>query len=117
MNIKTIDPQEWSTFFTDFSARNRGRRARFELFSRQGDVGEEEREGVFESASIEGSVVTVARLDNAEGGGAVMTDNIPNIHGVSVQYDSDGSDNTLELMNDKGDMTVLHFESLVDGDS
>ena len=114
---KSIDPAEWSEFLSEFSERNRGRRARFELFSRGGDVGEEEQEGVFESASIAKSVVTIMRTDNTEGKNESMADEIPNIHGIAVQYDSDNSENTIELTNDKGDMTVLHFESRVDGDS
>ena len=114
---KMIEPGDWSNFLSEFSERNRGRRARFELFSRGGDVGEEEQEGVFESASIAGSVVTVTRTDNTEGKNESMSDEIPNVHGIAVQYDSDNSENTIELTNDKGDMTVLHFESRVDGDS
>lgn len=114
---KMIEPGEWSNFLSEFSERNRGRRARFELFSRGGNVGEEEQEGVFESASMDGSVVTVTRIDNTEGKNEIMADDIPNIHGIAVQYDSDNSENTIELTNDKNDMTVLHFESRVDGDS
>lgn len=114
---KMIEPGDWSKFLVEFSERNRGRRARFELFSRVGDVGEEEQEGVFVSSSISGSVVTIRRTDNTEGKNESMADEIPNIHGIAVQHDSDNSENTIELTNDKGDMTVLHFESRVDGDS
>ena len=114
---KLIEPSEWDRFLSEFSERNRGRRARFELFSREGDVGEEDQEGVFESASVKNGVVTIKRLDNTEVENETMSDDIPNIHGISIQYDSDQSENTIELTNDKGDMTVLHFESRVDGDS
>jgi hypothetical protein len=117
MDKKVVDPAEWPEFLQGFSARNRGRRARFELFSRSGDVGEEDEEGVFESASVDGGVVTITRTDNTEGKVETMADEIPNIHGITIQYDFDESENTIELMNDKGDMTVLHFESRVDGDS
>jgi hypothetical protein len=117
MDKRVVDPAKWSEFLQEFSNRNRGRRARFELFSRSGDVGEEDEEGVFESAMVNGNVVTITRTDNTEGKSEKMADDIPNIHGISIQYDSDESENTIELMNDKGDMTVLHFESRVDGDS
>ena len=46
-----------------------------------------------------------------------MTDTFTDIRGIAVQPDVDGSDITLELTDSNGDMTVLHFESLVDGDS
>ena len=46
-----------------------------------------------------------------------MTDELKNIRGVSVQYDTDNSEDMLEFTNDKGELTTLHFESLVDGDS
>jgi hypothetical protein len=112
-----IEPGEWSSFLSAFTKRNRGRRARFELFSRGGNVGEEEQEGIFESAAIEGNVVAIIRIDNTEGKNETMADKITNIRGIAVQHDSDDSENTLELTNDKNDMTVLHFESRVDGDS
>ncbi|NOT47489.1 MAG: hypothetical protein HOP17_07035 [Acidobacteria bacterium] len=110
---KTIDPNEWSEFLTDFSNRNRGRRSRFEEFTR-GSVAEEDEEGVFESVSIQNAVVTISRLTANK---TPIADHIENIHGIVVQYDTDGSENTIEFMNPNGDMTVLHFESLVDGDS
>jgi hypothetical protein len=114
--IKTIDPQEWAEFLTDFSTRNRGRRARFEAFSRQG-VAEEDEEAVFEKIAIEKDVVTVTRTNRSASSDSAITDDVSGVHGISVQYDTDNSENTLEFMNTNGDMTVLHFESKVDGDS
>ncbi len=112
-----IEPSNWTEFLSEFSKRNSGRRARFELFRRDGEVAEEEREGYFEQISINNSVVNIERKYKNHEEDRVMSDKIPNIHGISVQYDTDESENTLEFTNDKGDMTVLHFESLVDGDS
>lgn len=112
-----IEPKEWAEFLSAFSNRNHGRRARFEVFGPRGSVGEEAQEAKFKSASIDNHTVTITRIDNTEAKERVMNDEFPNIRGVAVQYDTDGSEVMLELTNDKGAMTVLHFESLVDGDS
>lgn len=114
---KSIGPANWKSFLADFSDRNRERRARFELFHHDGAVREEEQEAHFESVSVEGGVVTVKRIDRGGREPKEITINLPNIHGISVQYDTDGSEDTLEFTNQNGDMTVLHFESKVDGDS
>ncbi len=114
--IKAVEPQEWSAFLNAFSERNHGRRARFEIFS-HGDFSEEEQEAYFTSASIEGQVVTVKRHYKKHDQETTMTDKLENIRGVSVQYDTDNSEDMLEFTNDKNELTTLHFESLVDGDS
>lgn len=113
---KIIEPAEWSDFLSEFSERNRGRRARFELFRRDGEVAEESQEGYFEQIGIEKDVVTIERKYKDHTEDKVMSDAIPNIHGIAVQYDIDNSENMLEFTNDKGDMTVLHFESMIDGE-
>jgi len=46
-----------------------------------------------------------------------MTDELKNIRGISVQYDTDNSEDMLEFTDDKNQLTTLHFESRVDGDS
>ncbi len=114
---KTIEPANWSKFLSEFTERNRGRRARFELFRHDGEIAEEGQEGYFESVSIDDEAVTVVRTDKSQRDEHEMKDRIPNVHGIAVQLDSDGSDNTIELTNERGDMTVLHFESMIDGDS
>lgn len=113
---KTISPDEWNEFLADFSVRNNGRRARFEAFSRRG-VAEEDEEAAFDAIGIERDVVTVTRLNRSTASESKITDEVIGVHGISVQYDTDNSENTLEFMDTNGDMTVLHFESLVDGDS
>ena len=40
-----------------------------------------------------------------------------NIRGISIQYDTDESEDMLEFTNDNNELTTLHFESRVDGDS
>ena len=116
MDKKIIAPDEWNEYLADFSTRNQGRRARFEAFSRDG-VAEEDEEAVFESVSIAGDAITVNRTVRADDKNAPIKDEITGVHGITVQLDSDGSDNTMEFMNTNGDLTVLHFESMVDGES
>lgn len=114
---KMIDPANWEKYLGEFSERNRGRRARFELFRRDGEIAEEEQEGSFDSISLDGTAVIIVRVDKSKRSEAEIKDRIPNIHGISVQHDSDGSDNTVEFTNARGDLTILHFESTIDGDS
>lgn len=115
-SIRTIEPDKWSDFLAGFSSRNRGRRARFESFSR-GGVFEEDEEAVFEKAEISDRLATVTRTNRSEAKPTKLTAEITDVRGISVQYDTDNSENTLEFMETNGDMTVLHFESMVDGGS
>ena len=113
---RLIDPSTWAEFLSEFSERNRGRRARFEAFSRDG-VREEDEEAVFDRVSFSNGMATVTRNVIKADGETPIIDEVPEVHGISIQYDSDNSENTMEFMDTNGDMTVLHFESLVDGDS
>ncbi|HQU91790.1 MAG TPA: hypothetical protein PLK77_05800 [Pyrinomonadaceae bacterium] len=116
MDKKIIAPDEWNEYLADFSTRNNGRRARFEAFSR-GSVREEDEEAVFQTVSISGDKVTVGRVVRSASGDSAIADEITGVHGIAIQLDSDGSDNTMEFMDTNGDLTVLHFESMVDGES
>ncbi len=116
--IKAIEPQEWDTFLGAFTTRNHGRRARFEIFGPNGGFKEEEQEGNFVYVSIADHTVTVKRHYEKHGGEqATMTDELKNVRGIAVQYDTDNSEDMLQFTDDKGSMTTLHFESKVDGDS
>lgn len=112
----TIEPSNWLDFLSDFTDRNRGRRARFEIF-RPGTSAEEQQEGHFETATINDNVVTIQRSYESHGEQKIMSDDITDVHGIVVQLDTDGSEDTLEFTDHNGDLTVLHFESLVDGGS
>ncbi len=115
--IKMVEPQEWQTFLNSFSRRNSGRRARFEIFGPNGGFKEEEQEGYFHNISIDSGTVSVERRYQKQGKEAVMADELKNIVGVSVQYDTDNSEDMLQFTDNKGGMTTLHFESRVDGSS
>jgi len=111
--INVVDPQEWATFLNGFTERNKGRRARFEIYS-HGNSSEEQQEGHFEHISIDGHTVSVKRT---YGEGSVMNDELTNVRGISVQLDTDNSEDMLEFTDAEGNLTTLHFESRVDGDS
>src|SRR5438552_3626309 len=114
--IKAIEPKEWGAFLNGFTERNRGRRARFEIFSR-GDFAEEEQEAYFENVSVNDNTVVVKRTYEKHGEQATMIDTLENIRGISVQYDTDNSEDMLEFTGRRNELTTLHFESRVDGDS
>ena len=115
--IKPVEPREWATFLNAFTGRNRGRRARFEIFGPKGSFKEEEREGIFEGISIDGATIKVKRNYTSGRIERSMTDDVTNIRGVAVQYDTDNSEDMLQFTDEKNAMTVLHFASRVDGDS
>lgn len=116
MDRKTIAPDEWVTYLEEFSTRNRGRRARFEAFAAGGTVTEEDEEAVFDSVRAEGDRFTVRRLNRTNGDRPIEAE-LTGIRGLAVQHDSDGSDNTIEFADDRGDLAILHFESTVDGEN
>ena len=112
--VKTIEPQQWDAFLNGFTTRNRGRRARYEFFSR-GRVFEEDEEARLESASVDGNSVTIKRRHNNRGAESEAVEELENIRAISVQYDTDDSEYVLELTNDENELTILRLESRVDG--
>ena len=115
MEKKVVPPDEWGKYLEEFSVRNRGRRARFEAFA-GGIVTEEDEEAVFDSASMDNNTAKVRRLNRTHNDEPI-NDELTDIRGLTVQLDSDGSDNTIEFLDSNGDMAVLHFESMVDGEN
>lgn len=115
MEKKVITPGEWAEYLEGFSSRNRGRRARFEAFA-EGRVTEEDEEAVFDGVSMEKNTARVRRLNRTHNDDPLI-DELTDIRGLTVQLDSDGSDNTIEFLDSNGDVTILHFESMVDGEN
>ncbi len=119
--IKQIEPKNWNKFLEEFSTRNKNRRARFNTFERNGDTQEEAIEAHLRKVSIEKddgkSTITVRRVDTTEIEAETRTDTITNVRGVSVQYDTDGSEDVLEITDDQNTLISLRFESKVDGAS
>ncbi len=118
---KAIAPDKWKDFLKEFSERNRNRRARFDVFFASGETAEEGEEGHLESVSLNkngnNTQVIVKRADQTEGKNETMTDAIDNVRGVVVQYETDGSENALEITDAKNTLMSLRLESKLDGNS
>ena len=119
--IKQIEPNNWATFLEEFSTRNNNRRARFDVFRRGGSTEEERQESHFEAASLKGSgnktAVVVVRIDRSKTEAGKMRDTITDVVGIAVQYDTDGSEDALQITDRENELISLRFESKVDGAS
>ncbi len=105
----------------EFAARNNNRRARFDVFRSGGAIEEEAHEEHLEDILLksEGNAksVEVIRIDRTSGKAEKKRDVITNVRGISVQYDTDGSEDVLEITDDQNTLISLRFESKVDGAS
>jgi hypothetical protein len=118
---KLIEPNEWAEFLKKFSARNKNRRARFNIFFSSGETVEEGEEGHLEDVALNKTgnetQVIVKRDDQSAGTSETMVDTIEHVRGVAVQYETDGSENILEITDGKNTLFSLRFESKLDGAS
>lgn len=118
---KAIEPKNWAKFLEDFTARNANRRARFNIFFESGETLEEGEEGHLESVALDKNgdkaQVIVRRADLTAENEATMTDTIENVRGITVQFDTDRSEDFLEITDGKNTLFSLRFESKVDGAS
>jgi hypothetical protein len=118
---KMIEPDKWEDFLKGFSERNRQRRARFNVFFRSGETVEEGEEGHLQNIVLrkdEGKAhVTIERADRSSEKEEMMTDTIENVRGVAVQYETDGSENILEITDERNTLISLRLESKLDGNS
>ena len=116
-----IEPANWSEFLQAFSIRNNNRRARFDIFRRNGKVEEEGKEAHLEDVLLKHNGkdknIEVIRIDRGDKNADKVRDTITNIRGVAVRYDTDGSENALEITDDENSLINLRFESKVDGAS
>lgn len=119
--IKGIAENDWGKFLHDFSARNRGRRSRFEFFTKS-NVQEEGAEGHLETITLETEGNDAPRLlikRRDEGGTEAreVVELISAVRRLSVQYDTDNSEDALEIEDTHGKLVLLRMESKVDGAS
>lgn len=118
---KIIEPDNWEDFLREFSERNHQRRARFNVFFSSGETVEEAEEGHLKNVSIskneDKTKVVVSRLDRTGEDEETMTDTIENVRGIAVQYETDGSENVLEITDEKNTLLSLRLESKLDGNS
>ena len=118
---KLIRPDDWQDFLQLFSSRNKDRRARFDVFRRNGNVEEEGAEAHLENARLvidgEGKNVEITRTDKTEMDAEKTVDVITNVRGIAVQYEIDGSESALEITDDQNSLISLRMESKFDGAS
>ncbi|MDQ3063193.1 MAG: hypothetical protein M3R14_10105 [Acidobacteriota bacterium] len=118
---KQISPDNWENFLQEFSTRNEKRRARFNIFFSSGETVEEAEEGHLESVALNKNgnktQVIVKRADKTSENEETMTDTIERVRGITVQIDTDGSEDILEITDEKNTLFSLRFESKVDGAS
>ena len=118
---KAIEPKDWAKFLENFSSRNQNRRARFNIFFSSGETVEEAEEGHLKSVALDKNgdkmQVIVKRADQTSENEETMTDTIENVRGVTVQFDTDKSEDILEITDGKNTLFSLRFESKVDGAS
>lgn len=116
-----IEPQNWSEFLQEFSTRNNDRRARFDVFRSDGTTEEEEQEAHLEDVLLKDNGkaknVEIIRINRADQNADKIRDLITNVRGISVQYDTDGSEDALEITDDQNTLISLRLESKVDGNS
>jgi|GEM_PF-902286 len=117
--VATIEPMNWGEFLNEFAMRNYNRRARFDVYRVNGDVEEEEKEARLEGLALRDGGkrknIEVIRIDRSEKHADKIKDIIPNVIGVAVQYDTDGSEGALEITDSENTLISLRLESRVDG--
>ncbi|CAN5281579.1 hypothetical protein BH20ACI1_BH20ACI1_17230 [soil metagenome] len=116
---KLIKPENWKEFLQEFSERNKNRRARFDVFRRDGTVQEEGQElrlvGVVLRQNGEQKNVDIFRVDRTEGDAEKSKETVTNVRGIAVQFDTDNSEDALEITDDRNTLIMLRMESKVDG--
>lgn len=118
-NIKQIQPENWKDFLEEFSTRNNNRRARFQIF-RGRNVENEGQESHLEEVRLKDGdlhTIIITRIDRTKGDGEKIHDTITNVNGIAVQYDTDGSEDVLEITDKENELISLRMESRVDGAS
>jgi len=117
--IKQIEPGNWEEFLRDFADRNNNRRARFDVFRGDGTTEEESSEEHLEDVRLKtdgnSRSVEIVRLDRGKANAKKTHNTITNVKGIAVQYDTDGSEDALEITDDENTLISLRFESKVDG--
>ncbi len=119
--IVQIEPQNWGEFLREFASRNNNRRARFDVFrsggATEGEAREEHLEDILLKTEGDKKSVEVIRIDRGKSNTEKTRDVITNVRGIAVQYDTDGSEDVLEITDNQNTLISLRFESKVDGAS
>lgn len=114
-----VSSENWEEFLTEFVKRNKDRRARFDVYTEDGEIEEEGQEAHLEDITLKSdgdtNNVEVVRTDLGDADAEKITVLVTNVRGIRVQYDTDGSENVLEFIDDQNTLISLRFESNVDG--
>lgn len=118
---KMIAPDEWESFLQEFAARNNNRRARFDVFRSNGATEEESVEARLEDVKLTSNGdrknVEIIRIDRSNADAEKSRETVTNVRGIAVQYDTDGSEDALEITDDQNTLVSLRLESKIDGNS
>ena len=106
-----VGENDWESFLREFSDRNRDRRARIEVFRRDGTTENEGEESHLEQVSLNGKKVEIVRVDRTKSEPENRRETVTNVEGIAAQYDPDGSENALEILDDQNSLISLRFES------
>lgn len=117
--IVQIEPANWNEFLSEFANRNNNRRARLNVYRSDGTTEDESQEEHLEDVRLKtdgnSKTVEIIRIDRTHRNTGKTHDTVTNVRGISVQYDTDGSEDALEITDDENTMISLRFESKVDG--
>ncbi len=118
---KAIAPDQWEKFLQEFAKRNYDRRARFDVFRASGATEEERVEAHLEDVKLitsgDAKTVEIIRIERGGSHAEKMKDTITNVRGVTVQYETDGSENAIEITDNQNTLVSLRLESKLDGNS
>jgi hypothetical protein len=118
---KMIAPDNWEKFLQEFATRNYNRRARFDVFRSDGTTEEEAVEAHLEDVKLtqngDARNVEIIRIDRTDSNAEKTKETITNVRGITVQIDTDGSEDALEITDNQNTLVSLRLESKVDGNS
>lgn len=118
---KTIAPDEWKEFLEEFATRNNNRRVRFDIFRSNGATEEERVESHLEDVKLvnngNAKDVEIIRIDRSNADAEKSHLTVTNVRAIAVQYDTDGSEDALEITDNQNTLLSLRMESKVDGNS
>ena len=118
---KAIAPDNWEKFLQEFAERNNNRRARFDVFRSNGETEEEAIEAHLEDVKLvtDGNAknVEIIRIDRSDANAEKSRETVTNVRGITVQYETDGSENALEITDNQNTLVSLRLESKLDGNS
>lgn len=110
-----INPNQWKSFFDDYSRRNQSRLVSVEIFSELGAQKEVRKMSlsgiVFENGKKDSSFLEIM-FENRQNDGNHLTHFIPNVQNVFPKRYADGCDEALEIEDTEGNKTLLVFERL-----